>query len=161
LVTAFGAQQWVAEEPGEHLLPHVRAWCELDQRLALASAHSDDADADVLDLEWQGPQGALRDARAAVFALIGRFAESATYVRQRRVKRDQEGEVVDLLFEVGTGEFPDTLFETPLGGSSETSSETAQTRHTRSGGGRNRLLRAIWRPVPNGQTSGWTTWLRR
>jgi hypothetical protein len=39
------------------------------------------------------------------------MAESATYVWQRRVKRDQEGEVVDLLFEVGTGELDaDTTF---------------------------------------------------
>jgi hypothetical protein len=111
LVAAFGAQQWVAEEPEVHLLPHVRASCEHDQRLTLTSARGDDAGAYALDLEWQGPQGAVRDARAAVFALIGRFAESATYVRQRRVKRDQEGEVVDLLFEVGTGELDaDTVF---------------------------------------------------
>jgi len=111
LVAAFRAQHWVAEEPEAHLLPHVRAWCELDQRLDLASAHSDDAGAYVLDLVWKGPQGAVRDARAAVFALIGRFAESATYVRQRRVNRDQVGEVVDLVFEVGTGELdPDTAF---------------------------------------------------
>jgi hypothetical protein len=49
-------------------------------------------------------------ARAAVFSLIGSFAESATYVRQRRVASDDTS--MKLQFEVGTGELaPDARFE--------------------------------------------------
>jgi hypothetical protein len=44
-----------------------------------------------------------------VFSLIGSFAESATYVRQRRVVA---GDGAELQFEVGTGELaPDSRFE--------------------------------------------------
>jgi hypothetical protein len=39
-----------------------------------------------------------------VFSLIGSFAESASYVRQRRVVSDDGGRAPELLFEVGTGE---------------------------------------------------------
>ena len=50
-------------------------------------------------------------ARAAVFSLIGSFAEAATYVRQRRIATDGEGSTMKLQFEVGTGEIaPDTRF---------------------------------------------------
>jgi len=42
------------------------------------------------------------EAWAAVFSLIGSFAESATYVRQRRL--DGAESAMKLRFEVGTGE---------------------------------------------------------
>lgn len=85
LVAAFRQSAWVAERPEMHLGPHVEAWCRRDQRLALAHAHTDDRHAYILDLEWRGASASVAQARAAVFALIGSFAESATYVRQRRV----------------------------------------------------------------------------
>ena len=111
LLTAFRQQAWVAEEPEAHLLPHVQAWCERDQRLALTRAASDQSGAYVLDLEWQGPEGHPREVRAAAFSLIGRIAESATYVRQRRLGAGSDGKVTLLRFEVGTGELAaDTSF---------------------------------------------------
>jgi len=104
LVEAFGQPAWVAEEPEAHLLPHLEAWCERDGRLALSGSHGDDAGAFIVECEWRGGPAGVGQARAAAFALIGSFAESATYVRQRRV----EGR---LRFEVGTGELaPDTRF---------------------------------------------------
>jgi hypothetical protein len=88
LVAAFSASEWVAENPEIHLRPHIEAWCELDQRLALRDAYTDDRLAYVLD------------------------AESATYVRQRRVGGDGGGSPQALRFEVGTGELaPDARFE--------------------------------------------------
>lgn len=112
LVAAFREPAWVAEQPELHLLPHIEAWCERDQRLALTGAHTDDADAYVLDLDWRDATGGVGAARAAVFSLIGSFAESATYVRQRRVAGDGDGSAVQLQFEVGTGELaPDARFE--------------------------------------------------
>ena len=104
LVAAFSQFNWVAEDPEIHLRPHVEAWCERDQRLALLEDRTDDTHAYVLDLEWRGANRSVGDARAAVFSLIGSFAESATYVRQRRLHRD--GLTKKLRFEVGTGEVP-------------------------------------------------------
>jgi hypothetical protein len=111
LVAAFREAGWVAEQPEIHLLPHVEAWCERDERLALIHAYTDDMDAFVLDCEWLGAPGGIGAARAAVFSLIGSFAESASYVRQRRVARNGSGSTMKLQFEVGTGELaPETRF---------------------------------------------------
>lgn len=104
LVAAFTEAAWVAEQPELHLLPHIEAWCRADQRLLLTSASGDDQGAYVLELQWQGPSGGVGQARAAAFALIGAFAESATFVRQRRVD-------ATLQFQVGTGEMPDAQFD--------------------------------------------------
>jgi hypothetical protein len=111
LVAAFSDRTWVAEHPEVHLLPHVEAWCQRDQRLALTDAHIDETDAYILDLEWRGARGGVGEARAAVLSLIGSFAESATYVRQRRVRDCGDGSPMTLRFEVGTGELaPDARF---------------------------------------------------
>ena len=112
LVAAFSEPAWVAEQPALHLLPHIEAWCERDGRLAVAGAYTNDEDAYVLDLEWAEATGSVGAARMAVFSLIGSFAESATYVRQRRVAIDGGGSATRLQFEVGTGELaPDARFE--------------------------------------------------
>ena len=111
LVAAFTQPAWVAEQPELHLRPHVEAWCRRDQRLALTDAHIHHTNAYILDLEWCGASVSVGEARAAVFALIGSFAESATYVRQRRVTNDGSGSAMNLRFEVGTGELADAEFE--------------------------------------------------
>src|SRR5947209_20492297 len=102
LVAAFSQSDWVAEEPEIHLRPHVEAWCQRDQRLALVGENTNDGHAYVLDLEWRGANRSVGEARP-VFSLIGSFAESATYVRQHRLKGD-DGSTMKLRFEVGTGE---------------------------------------------------------
>ena len=104
LLEAFREPTWVAEQPNLHLRPHIETWCEADPRLALTDARTDDSAAYVLDLSWRGAPASVGEARAAVFALIGSFAESATYVRQRRVPGDGHGMATRLQFEVGTGE---------------------------------------------------------
>ena len=111
LVAAFTKPAWVAEQPEIHLRPHVEAWCRRDQRLVLTDAHTDDMDAYILDLDWCGASASVGEARAAAFALIGSFAESATYVRQRRVASDGGGSTMNLQFEVGTGELADANFD--------------------------------------------------
>ncbi len=109
LVAGFSQSDWVAEQPEVHLRPHVEAWCRRDQRLALVEENTNDGHAYILDLEWRGANRSVGEARAAVFSLIGSFAESATYVRQRRVNGD--GSMKNLRFEVGTGELaPDARF---------------------------------------------------
>ena len=111
LVAAFSKPNWVAEQPDVHLLPHVEAWCQRDRSLELIGADVDGT-AYVLDFEWHGTTGSVGAARAAVFSLIGSFAESATYVRQRRVASDGDGSAMKLQFEIGTGEVaPDAQFK--------------------------------------------------
>jgi hypothetical protein len=112
LLAAFRQPTWVTEKPELHLLPHIEAWCQQERRLALTGAHTDGKDAYVLDLEWRGETNSVGEARAAVFSLIGSFAESATYVRQRRVAGDGGSSAMQLQFEVVTGELaPDARFE--------------------------------------------------
>ena len=109
LVAAFSQSDWVAEQPEIHLRPHVEAWCQRDERLALIEDDTDDTGAYILGLEWRGANRSVGEARAAVFSLIGSFAESATYVRQLRVNGDRS--TIKLRFEVGTGELaPDARF---------------------------------------------------
>jgi len=104
-VAAFSQSAWVAEQPEIHLRPHIQTWCQRDQRLALIDDHTDDTGAYILELEC------VEEARAAVFSLIGSFAEGATYVRQRRVGDHGDGSTAKLRFEAGTGELaPDTRF---------------------------------------------------
>jgi len=110
MVAAFAAASWVAERPELHLGPHVEEWCRVDGRLALSGSRVDEASAYVVELEWRGESPGVGQARAAVFALVGSFAESATYVRQRWVGQDA-GSAGTLRFEIGTGELaPDTRF---------------------------------------------------
>ncbi|QYN36262.1 hypothetical protein K1T35_02715 [Pseudonocardia sp. DSM 110487] len=111
LVAAFREPMWVAEQPEVHLLPHVVAWIEQDRNLVLINAETDGAGAYIINLEWRGATGSVGGARAAVFALVGSFAEGATYVRQRRVASNGDS-VPTLMFQVGTGEIAsDARFE--------------------------------------------------
>jgi hypothetical protein len=112
LLAAFREPMWVAEHPEAHLEPHVEHWCRTDGRLVLRRASIDDEHTFVLDLEWRGEASGVGQARAAVFSLIGSFAESATYVRQRRVPSQSDVSAGRLRFEVGTGDLAgDTRFQ--------------------------------------------------
>ena len=100
LVDAMRSPSWVAEEPGVHLLPHIERACRtllLEVEDARLSA---DGSFDV-HLSWTGQGWRVGEIRAAVFALVGSFAEIATYVRQRRVTTENRDET--LLFEIVTG----------------------------------------------------------
>jgi hypothetical protein len=99
LVAAFSQADWVAEQPEIHLRPHVEARCQRDPRLALIEANTDGGHPYVLGFEWRGANPSVGEARAAVLSLIGSFAESPTYVRQRRVERD----FVTARWEIGPG----------------------------------------------------------
>jgi hypothetical protein len=111
LVAAFEEPRWVAEQPDLHLGPHIEGWCRDDERLRLTGARSDDTGAYIVDLEWRGAPGGVAAVRAAVFCLIGSFAESATYVRQRRARGGADPATMAMSFEVGTGELaPEARF---------------------------------------------------
>lgn len=114
LVAALQQEGWVAEQPEAHLLPHLRRVLE-GSLLELESAQSEPDGTYALELRWRGDPSDLRDIRAAVYALLGSIAESASYIRQRRdgatdVDGPHDG---DVIFEVATGMLPpDTHFAT-------------------------------------------------
>ncbi len=84
LRAAMGVPDWVAEDPDDHLLPHVRRFCEGSDVLRLDDWSIEDGVL-VLDLSSERRGG---ERHAAVYALIGTFAEPATLVRQLRQDRD-------------------------------------------------------------------------
>jgi hypothetical protein len=89
---------WVAEEPGVHLLPHLR-----DANVAgLSVVGSGVGDAGILEVEAEhSPADSRRVIRRQAWALIGAIAELATCVRERQI-----GDA--LVFEVVTGMPADT-----------------------------------------------------
>jgi hypothetical protein len=103
LVAALRQEKWVAEEPELHLLPHIERACAVSRFQLRAVSRAADGAFDV-KLDWAGDGGSIGAIREAVFALVGSFAESATYVRQRRA----EGQA--LQFEVATGTLGDGAF---------------------------------------------------
>ena len=82
---------WVAEDPDVHLLPHLKRACE-QLPFELADTRVDDG-VHVVRLAWKGERS-IGQVRAAIFALLGSIAESATYVRQRNEDDELEYEVV-------------------------------------------------------------------
>ena len=96
LIEAMDAPDWVAEEPGAHLLPHLAAACE-PLPLALRGSRTSGDGTFEVELEWRGAP-AVGEIRRSIYALVGSVAESASYVRQRR------GAGGKLTFELVTGE---------------------------------------------------------
>jgi hypothetical protein len=98
LAEVLALEDWIAEKPEAHLLPHIEQACAqaglelLEHRLEGAVF--------VVRIAWTGPIQP-DEARTTIVALVGSFAESATSVRQR-----------GLSFEVVTGMLdPDTPFK--------------------------------------------------
>jgi hypothetical protein len=107
LVAAMREPEWVAEEPEAHLLPHLETACrELPLKLE-STAIADDGTFDI-ELEWHGDGESVGQVRSAVYALLGSVAETATYIRQRRV----DGALV---FDVVTGMIGDDIAFAPHG----------------------------------------------
>ena len=100
LADAMRTPNWVAERPEVHLLPHVERACESLPLNLVGTRTSTDG---TFELRLTCTQEASTgEVRAAVFSMLGSFAEIATYVRQRRVDpADASGGA--LLFEIVTG----------------------------------------------------------
>jgi hypothetical protein len=108
LVDAMRRPRWVAENPEAHLLPHVERACEtLPLEIEDAGVGADGVFE--LRLRWTGEARHVGLVRAAVFTLVGSFAEVSTHVRQRRVTASASGEDM-LLFDVVTGILDDSVF---------------------------------------------------
>lgn len=85
LVAWLEQPDWVAEDPDLHLGPHLRAVCE-DAATRWTLLGWGDLDADgvfTVDLSWNRPSPKIGCLRADVFALIGAFAESVTFISQQ------------------------------------------------------------------------------
>ena len=76
LAAATAIEDWVAEEPEAHLLPHIRRACE-ELGLELLGHETDDA---VLVVKIAAPE---EHTAETVFWIIGSFAEWATSIRRR------------------------------------------------------------------------------
>ena len=101
LAESMHQAKWIAEEPEVHLLPHLERACRsLPLRFEEASSAADGA-FDVR-LRWTGETASVGEIRAAVFTLVGSFAELSTYVRQRRIEDTEDGDRT-FLFEIVTG----------------------------------------------------------
>ena len=101
LVEAMQLAKWVAEQPEVHLLPHLERACRsLPLRFEEARSAADGA-FDV-SLRWTGETPSVGEIRAAVFTLVGSFAELSTYVKQRRIEETEDGDRT-FLFEIVTG----------------------------------------------------------
>ena len=101
LVEAMRLATWVAEEPDLHLQPHLERACH-SLPLQLEDARSRADGTFEVSLRWTGEKPREAAVRAAVFSLVGSFAELATYVRQRRSEETEVGDRT-FLFEVVTG----------------------------------------------------------
>ena len=109
LVEAMRLANWVAEQPELHLQPHLERACRsLPLRLEAARSAADGTLE--VDLRWTGEAAGVGAVRAAVFSLVGSFAELATYVRQRELEATGDGDRT-LLFEIVTGILGDGRFE--------------------------------------------------
>ena len=100
LLTEMRRPAWVAEEPELHLLPHVQRSCE-SLPLQFVDARASEDGAFDIELGWTGQMQGIAAVRAAVFSLVGGFAEVYTYIRQRRSNAEGIGEIVT--FEIVTG----------------------------------------------------------
>jgi hypothetical protein len=101
LTDAMRHPAWVAEQPEVHLLPHIERACQSLPLELLGTSTSADGTFE-LRLNCTQADASVGEVRAAVFAVLGGFAEAATYVRQRR---DDAAEAPGepLLFEIVTG----------------------------------------------------------
>ena len=92
---------WVAEEPGAHLVPHLRGAGVAGLWLLECNSRDDG----VLEVTAEhGPGDSRRDVRRLAWALIGTVAEPAASVREHR---DGDSVVFDVVTGIpeGSGQF--------------------------------------------------------
>jgi hypothetical protein len=109
LVTAMRRQNWVAEEPELHLLPHLERACKSLPLQVLDARSLDDGSYEV-QLGWLGDEAGVGVMRASIFSLLGGIAESSSFIRQRRME-STDGSGTLLTFEVVTGIVDATPFK--------------------------------------------------
>lgn len=96
LLSALAEPDWIAEQPGDHLLPGLKSMIDAPGSVWTLVGTSFRDGVYEVNLEWVRAEPSLRLLRADVFALLGGIAEGATFVRQATV-----GETVE--FQATTG----------------------------------------------------------
>jgi hypothetical protein len=86
LQAALGEPDWIAESGEDHLLPHIQRACAEPGSAWRLTRTITRNDVFEIELHWTDPVPTLRNLRAEVFTLIGRFAEGSTYIRQVTVE---------------------------------------------------------------------------
>jgi hypothetical protein len=80
---ALNEPDWIAEEPAQHLLPHLRRACGVPRSpWTLLGAELMEM-VYVLSLRWARDEATMRQLRADVYGLVGAIAESVSYLHQR------------------------------------------------------------------------------
>ena len=85
LLDALTEANWVAENPDQHLLPHLNEACEAAGPPWTLTAAALRDGVYVVALEWNHSEPTLRLLRADAYALIGVVAEGATFIYERRI----------------------------------------------------------------------------
>lgn len=86
-------EDWVAEDPHAHLVPHIARACAVIPDTSLVETRvADDGTLEVL-LDWR-PTGDSPKLIHRVFDIIGSFAESSTHVLERSTGQSVEFDVV-------------------------------------------------------------------
>jgi hypothetical protein len=96
LQSALALPTWISEAPDAHVLPSIQRACAAPGcvwRLVRALVRGEVFE---VELDWIGEDPDPVQVRQAIYALIGGFAESTTFVRQTRVEGTLE-------FHVATG----------------------------------------------------------
>lgn len=102
LLDALTEQDWVAENPDQHLLPHLNEACEsAGSPWTLTSVALRDG-VYVVVLEWNHSGPSLRLLRADAYALIGVVAEGATFIHERKIDKAIEYHVTTGLLDGDT-----------------------------------------------------------
>jgi hypothetical protein len=99
LQDALAKPDWISESTEDHLLPHIQRACAVPGsawRLIRAMTRRDIFE---IELQWTGESADPCHIRAAVFTLVGHFAEGSTYVHQILVEGTLEFHVTTGLVE--------------------------------------------------------------
>jgi hypothetical protein len=98
LIGMMVTEDWVAEDPELHLLPHIEATIAAEQRFDLKSMETLDG-CFVVDLEWLRSAGSWAELETDVFRLIASFSESTTSIHKTWTDAEVE-------YQVTTGTLP-------------------------------------------------------
>jgi hypothetical protein len=86
-------QDWVAEDPHAHLLPHIARACVAAGDLSVVETRVLDDGVFEVTLDWR-PNDDSPPLRNRIYEVIGSFAESSTHVAQRAAGGTVEYDVV-------------------------------------------------------------------
>jgi hypothetical protein len=94
LIELMAEDDWIAEDPEMHLLPHIQNSTDRVRSLDLVRAEQIPHGVYEVKLRWEPTEATAGDLRSEIFSIIGSFAESSTEVEQKIVGDEIHFEVV-------------------------------------------------------------------